>query len=187
MADPQPMPSITAAPAYKGDRSQLTARTTYDFSDYGFVIPWIVSEAFEIVPVNVDDQQAFIFMFPREDIAEERYSLFNLHAFLKFTGTVEEFAHSRGQSVATIELSPSRAYGVEAMTYKRQIAMSNLFKGAEQVITFIGGRPDLLVSDSHTYFTHRHNHYYSGMIHMPGNDERYDALRSILFANIRLV
>lgn len=187
MVEPQTMPSIIAAPAYKGDRSPLFARSTYNFSDYGFVIPWIVAEAFEIVPVNVDDQQAFLFMFPREDIAEGRYSLFNLHAFLKFTGTVEEFAHSRGQSVSTIELSPAQACGVDALTYERQIAMSDLFKGAEQVITFIGGRPDLLVSDSHTYFSHRHNHYYSGMIHMPGNDARYDALRRILFANIRLV
>ena len=65
--------------------------------------------------------------------------------------------------------------------------MSDLFKGAEQVIGFIGGKPDLLVTDSHTYFTHRHNHYYSGLIHMPGDDQRYDTLRRYLFDTIVLV
>jgi hypothetical protein len=65
--------------------------------------------------------------------------------------------------------------------------MKELFEGAPQVIDFIGGRPELLVVDSHLYFQHRHNHYYSGMIHEPGNDDAYDTLRRTLLTGIRLI
>jgi hypothetical protein len=180
-------PLITAAPAYSSSRQQLAQRAYYDLSDYGFVIAGELGDVFEIVPINVDDEQAFFFFFAREDIVQQRYSLFNLHAFLKYSGSVEDFAHSRGESVATIALSPTKAFGTTALTYDRKILMRDLFKGAPQVIDFIGGRPDLLVRDSHTYLTHRHNHYYSGMIHIPGDEARYDALRTLLFGSIELV
>jgi len=78
-------------------------------------------------------------------------------------------------------------FAAPALRYDRKILMSDLFQGAEQVIALIGGRPDLLVRDSHTYLTHRHNHYYSGMIHLPGDDQRYDGLRTMLSDSIRLV
>lgn len=59
----------------------------------------------------------------------------------------------------------------------------DLFEGAPQVIDF----PGVVVVDSHCYFRHRHNHYYSGMLHNPGNDESYERLREQLFAGIQLL
>ena len=65
--------------------------------------------------------------------------------------------------------------------------MSDLFAGAAPVIDFIGGRPGLVVRDSHSYFGHRHNHYYSGMLHLPGDAAKYDKLRATLFELVRFV
>lgn len=180
-------PTITAAPAYRSDRALLQRRLLYDFSDYGLRLPGALAETFEIVPTRADDQELFCFFFPREDIAAGHWSLFNLHVFLNYIGTLESFAHSRGASVATIALSPGSAFGVEALTYEREIAMRDLFQGAPQVIDFIGGRPDLVVRDSHTYFMNRHNHCYTGMLHPSGDSARYDALRTRLFQQVELV
>ena len=187
MSDAQTPPTISAAPAYRTDRTLLAPRASYDFRDYGFEIKSALGGAFEIVPITVSDEEAFLFFFAREDIAAGRYSLFNLHCFLKFIGTVEEFAHTRGASVATIKLVDTTAFGVPALKYDREIMMRDLFKGAESVIDFIGGQPDFLVRDSHTYCGHRHAHFYSGMIHPPGEASRYDTLRRMLFNSIALV
>jgi len=184
---PELAPIITTAPAYGSDRRPLARRMTYEFADFGFTLRGDLAARFEIVPISVTEDEAFIFFFPREDISSNRYSLFNLHAFLKFSGSLEEFAHSRGQSVSTIALSPTSAFGPGALTYDRQILMRDLFRGADAVIDFIGGRPDLLVRDSHIYLGHRHNHYYSGMIHPPGEEARYDTLRGILFDAIAFI
>ena len=86
----------------------------------------------------------------------------------------------------TIKLGPIEILGVPAKTYLRLITMRDLFEGAPQVIEFIGGHPDLEVTDSHIYFQHRHNHYYSGMLHEPGNDEKYNGLRKVLFDGLHL-
>jgi hypothetical protein len=66
--------------------------------------------------------------------------------------------------------------------------MGDLFQGAPQVIDFIGGRPDLEVVDSHVYFSHRHAHYYTGMLHsaeIPADE--MTALRGRMLVGIRLV
>jgi hypothetical protein len=187
MSPPPDSPQIQNAPAYRADRGPLQRRTFYDFADYGFTIPGALGDVFEIVPSMVDEDQAFLFLFPREDIAQKRYSLFNLHVFLKYSGSLADFAHSRGESVSHIALTDTKAFGTSALTYDRQILMRDLFKGGEQVIDFIGGQPDLLVRDSHTYLTHRHAFIYSGMIHLPGDEVRHDELRNIIFSSISLV
>ncbi len=174
-------------PALDSDRAPLRQRLQYDFSDYGFIVSESLAGDFEIVPVQVNDEEAFLFFYPERDLNTPRYSLFNLHCFLKRTGSLEDFAHSLGPSVRTIALSDTTVLGMAAKIYHRMIAMKDLFEGAPQVIDFIGGSPDMVVVDSHCYFFHRHNHYYSGMMHTPGADESYDDLRQRLFAGIHLV
>jgi len=180
-------PTIIAAPVYTADRTPLLRRAQYDFSDYGLRLLGSLTETFEVVPARADEEELFLFFFPREDIAAGRWSLYNLHVFLKYSGALETFAHSRGASVTDIPLSPGRAFGVEALTYEREIAMRDLFQGAPDVIDFIGGRPDFMVRDSHTYFINRHTHCYTGMLHPPGDSTRYDSLRAILFRQVELV
>jgi hypothetical protein len=187
MSPPPDSPQIVNAPAYRADRGPLQQRMFYNFADYGFTIPGALGDPFEIVPITVDEDQAFLFLFTREDIAQKRYSLFNLHVFLKYSGSLVDFAHSRGESVSQITLTNTKAFGTSALAYDREILMCDLFKGGEQVIDFIGGKPDLLVRDSHTYLTHRHAFIYSGMIHLPGDEARHNELRSILFNSITLV
>lgn len=177
--------TVQTSPAYGADRTPLRQRMRYDFSDYGFTIDGNLSSTFEIVPIRADDQEAFMFFFPREDIANGVYSLLNLHIYLKRTGSIEDFAHSLGPSVATIPLSATRAFGLPAVGYSRVITMRALFEGAPQIIDFIGGHPDMTVRDSHVYFMHRHNHCYTGIMHRPGDEARYDALRELLFAGVR--
>lgn len=171
----------------RSDRSPLKSRSRFDFADYGFNVDATLSDDFEIVPTVVSDEEAFLFFFPKCDLGSERYSLYNLHSFLKRTGSIEEFAHSLGASVSTIALDDTVVLATPAKIYRRIIAMKDLFQGAPQVIDFIGGSPELVVVDSHCYFRHRHNHYYSGMIHSLGNDESYDSLRQRLFGGIQLV
>jgi hypothetical protein len=173
--------------ALDNDLRALQERLQYDFSDYGFVVSASLASDFEIVLVSVTDEEAFLFFYPKRDLNSPRYSLFNLHCFLKKTGTLEDFAHSLGPSVRTIGLSDTTVFGLSAKIYHRTIAMKDLFEGAPQVIDFIGGSPEMVVVDSHCYFSHRHNHYYSGMLHSPGEDERYDELRQRLFAGIHLL
>jgi hypothetical protein len=174
-------------PALERDRSPLHERLQYDFSDYAFIVSQSLEKDFEIAPVQVNDEEAFLFLYPRRDLNSPRYSLYNFHCFLKRTATLEDFAHSLGPSVRTISLSDTTAFGLPAKIYRRTIAMKDLFEGAPQVIDLIGGSPEMVVVDSHCYFLHRHNHYYSGMLHSPGSDENYDDLRQQLFAGIHLV
>jgi hypothetical protein len=174
-------------PALERDRSPLQGRLQFDFSDYGFIASQSLEEDFEIVPVQVNDEEAFLFFYPRRDLGSPRYSLYNFHCFLKRSATLEDFAHSLGPSVRAIALSDTTAFGSPAKIYRRTIAMKDLFEGAPQVIDLIGGSPELVVVDSHCYFLHRHNHYYSGMLHEPGSDESYDDLRRTLFDGIHLV
>jgi hypothetical protein len=181
------MAAFRKIPALDRDRGPLQGRLQYDFSDYGFSIRASLATNFEIVPVDVNDDEAFLFFYPRRDLNTVRYSLYNLHAFLKRSGALIDFAHSLGPSVKSIGLDDTTVLGSPAKIYHRTILMKDLFEGAPQVIDFIGGSPDLLVVDSHCYFRHRHNHYYSGMIHSPGEDEDYEALRRELFACIQLV
>jgi hypothetical protein len=175
------------APALALDRGLLATRATYDYSDYGFVVSASLGDTFEIVPSRADDQEAFLFFYPKRDLEAGTFCLFNLHAFLKKTESLDDFAHGLGNSMKHVPLADTRVLGVPARTYARVIAMRDLFDGAPQVIDFIGGTPDLKVRDSHTYFRHRHNHYYTGMLHEPGADAHYDALRAQLFDHIRLV
>ena len=174
-------------PALDRDRGPLQERLRYDFSDYGFIIFASLTRDFEIIPVEVNDDEAFLFFYPKRDLDSPRYSLYNLHCFLKRTGGLEDFAHSLGPSVQTIALSDTTVLGSPAKIYHRTIAMKDLFEGSTQVIDFIGGSPEMVVVDSHCYFRHRHNHYYSGMLHSTGEDESYDDLRQQLFAGIHLV
>jgi hypothetical protein len=176
-----------AIPALKSDRRPLNERGCFDFSDYGFRVRTSLSETFEIAPISIDDSEAFLFFYPKLDLGSSRFSLLNFHCFLKFAGSVDEFAHSRGASVATIGLSDTQCMGVPARYYRRQIAMKDLFQGASQVIDFIGGTPELVVIDMHTYFMHRHAHFYSGLIHEPNDESRYLELRQLLFDGITLV
>lgn len=174
-------------PALANDRLPLTERIRYDFSDYGFVVSGKLSEVFEIVPVQVTEEEAFLFFYPKDDLESGSFSLFNLHVFLKYRGSIEEFAHSRGASVSSIPLDATEAFGLPALTYQRDISMEALFEGAPQVIDFIGGSADLVVRDSHTYFLHRHSHFYTGMLHELPESEKYEMLRRQLFAGVRLV
>jgi hypothetical protein len=174
-------------PALDRDRRPLLIRQQYDFSDYGFTLSASLEKDFLIVPVDVNDGEAFLFFYPRIDLGSPRYSLYNLHCFLKYSGSVEDFAHSRGPSVRTIVLTDTSVLNVLAKIYRRTITMKELFEGSPQVIEFIGGSPELLVIDSHCYFVHRHNHFYSGMLHSPGEDQGYEELRQKLFDGIRLV
>jgi hypothetical protein len=178
---------IDEAPVFSSDRSPLKQRVSFDFRDYGFEIPAGTAELFEIVPTQLSDNEAFLFFFPREDIANGEWSLFNLHVFLKYQGDLEDFAHSRGDSVRNIALSHERPFGITGLGYSRTIQMADLFKGAEQVIRFIGGEPDLEVQDSHFYFMHQHRHCYTGMLHIPGKETRYNSLREALFRGVRFV
>jgi hypothetical protein len=146
-----------------------------------------LAEVFDAIPINVSDDAAFLFFYPKDDLAIGKFSLLNFHSFLKFSGTVTEFAHSRGASVKDIPLQDTTFNGIAAKIYYRTIAMKALFEGAEQVIDLIGGKPDMVVRDSHLYFCYRHRHFYSGMIHEPGDDERYNTLRSRLFSGISMV
>lgn len=174
-------------PARQSDRTPLTERARFDFSDYGFVIDARLEEAFDIVPSRLDGEECFFFFFPLEDMGSGRFSLFNLHCFLKKTGSLDDFAHGLGPSMANISLDDREAFGLPARGYVRQITMANLFQGAPQVIDFIGGRPDMEVRDSHVYFMHRHCHWYTGMLHEPGDEARYDTLRERLMAGIKMV
>lgn len=181
------IPGIDRAPVFATDRSLLTRRASYNFRDYGFEIAPGLSELFDIVPTQLSDEEAFLFFFSREDIANGHWALFNLHVFLKYKGTLDEFAHSRGESVKTIQLSPVTAFGTPGAGYTREINMRDLFKGGEPVIAFIGGDPDRPVRDSHYYFMHQHRHCYTGVLHLPGEEPRYDALRAVLFFGVRFV
>jgi len=174
-------------PALDRGRTPLQERLQYDFSDYGFIVSASLAKSFEIVPVDVNDEEAFLFFYPKRDLNSPRYSLYNFHCFLKLTGTLEDFAHSLGTSVRTIALSDTTVLGSPAKIYRRTITMKDLFEGAPQVIDFIGGSPEMVIVDSHCYFFHRHNHYYSGMLHTPGADGSYDDLRQQLFAGIHLI
>jgi len=182
-----PISGIDKAPVFSTDRSPLKQRTTFDFRDYGFEIPAVTAELFDIVPTQLSDNEAFLFFLSREDIANGEWSLFNLHVFLKYQGSLEDFAHSRGESVRTVALSPASPFGIAGLGYSRTIKMGDLFKGAESVITFIGGEFDRVVRDSHFYFMHQHRHCYTGLLHVPGKETRYDTLRDALFRGVRFV
>jgi len=181
------VPGIDVAPVFASDRSLLTARTSYNFRDYGFEIAAGLAELFDIVPTQLSDEEAFLFFFVREDASNHHWALFNLHVFLKYKGTLEEFARSRGESVRTVPLSPATAFGKPGLGYSREIKMAALFKGGEPVITFVGGEPDRIVRDSHFYFMHQHRHCYTGVLHLTGESGRYDALREVLFRGVRFV
>jgi hypothetical protein len=179
--------SRQAIPALNNDRRPLYERSRFDFSDYGFVVRSSLAETFEIVPIAINGSEGFLFFYPKQDLGSGRFSLLNLHAFLKYVGSIDEFAHSRDTSVAKIALSDTECMGQPGRFYRRQIAMKDLFQGAPPIIDFIGGHPELVVIDMHTYFTHDHAHYYSGLIHEPGDDNGYLALRQLLFDGIHLV
>ena len=181
------VPGIDKAPVFASDRSILTARTNYNFRDYGFEIEAGLGELFDIVPTQLSDEEAFLFFFVREDVSNGSWALFNLHVFLKYKGTLEEFARSRGESVKSVPLSPAVAFGMPGLGYSREIKMADLFKGGEPVITFIGGEPDRVVRDSHFYFMHQHRHCYTGVLHLLGESMRYDTLREVLFRGVQFV
>ena len=86
-------------PALEFDRQILVKRTRNDFSDYGFMVDASLAETFEVSIAHVNDEEAFLFFYPKEDLRSGSFSLYNLHAFLKRTGSLEDFAHSLGQSV----------------------------------------------------------------------------------------
>jgi hypothetical protein len=175
------------APVFSTDRSPLKQRASFDFRDYGFEILGGTAELFDIVPTQVSDNEAFLFFFLREDITNGEWSLFNLHVFLKYQGSLKDFAHSRGESVRAIALSPANPFGIAGLGYSRTIKMADLFKGAESVITFLGGEADRVVRDSHFYFMHQHRHCYTGLLHMPGKETRYDTFREVLFRGVRFL
>ncbi|WP_148287788.1 hypothetical protein [Rhodopseudomonas sp. B29] len=181
------IPGISSAPVFSADRSALKSRTNIDFRDYGFEVAPGTAELFDIVPTQLSDSEAFLFFFPREDIASGEWSLFNLHVFLKYQGSLAEFAHSRGESVRAVELTPATPFGIAGLGYSRTIEMADLFKGGEPVIPFIGGEPGRVVRDSHLYFNHQFRHCYTGLLHLPGRETRYDALREALFRGVRFV
>lgn len=177
--------SIAEAPAFKQDRGPLASRTTLDFIGYGFEVMSSVNGTFEVVPSRLDADEMFLFFFAREDVVAGRWALFNLHMFPKRHEALEPFARSLGESVKTVALASTTAFGKPAIGYARNIAMRDLFKGGEPVIGFIGGEPDRVVADSHLYFKARDACCYTGMLHPPGEDARYQALREKLFKGIR--
>ena len=178
---------IDKAPVFSTDRSPLKQRTSFDFRDYGFEISAGTAELFDIVPTQLSDNEAFLFFFSREDIANGEWSVLNLHVFLKHQGSLEEFAHSRGESVRTVVLVPATAFCIAGLGYSRMIKMGDLFKGAETVTTFIGGEPDRVIRDSHLYFMHQHRHCYTGLLHLPGKETKYDVVREVLFRGVRFI
>lgn len=176
------------APARSLDTALLTGRTSYDFSDYGFAVSGMLARAFDIRPAHADDEEAFLFFWPRALPPEKGFALFNFHCFLKKTGSLEDFARGLGPSMATVPLEPWPVLGAEAIGYSREITMKDLFSGAPQVIDFIGGDPELVVTDSHVYFNHRHAHFYTGMLHSADvPPEQMAELRENLLSGIRLV
>lgn len=178
---------MTAA-ARNLDTALLEARALYDFGDYGFEIDGRLAEPFDIRPARADDEEAFLFFWPRSLAPESGFALFNFHCFLKKTGPIEQFARSLGPSMADAALRPWPVLGKESIGYSRRIRMGELFVAAPQVIDFIGGDPDLEVADSHLYFSHRHAHFYTGMLFSADVDAgRMDGLRAELLAGIRLV
>lgn len=175
------------APARSLDPAPLTARSRYDFGDYGFQLDGRLADQFDIRLARADEE-AFMFFWPRAIPPEHGFALFNFHCFLKKTGSLEEFARGLGPSMAEVELRPWPVLGQESIGYSRRILMGDLFVAAPQVIDFIGGHPDLEVADSHLYFTHRHAHFYTGMLFSAGVDaDPMEALRAALLAGIRLV
>ena len=179
--------SLPQAPIFSSDASFLSNRILYDFRDYGFELRSSLDNIFKIIPTVVSDQECFIFFFPNEDISNNRWSLLNVHVFLKRIGSIEDFAHSLGESVRQVILKPEIAFGNPAQGYSRTIAIGDLFKGNESVIAFLGADPKSIARDSHYYFLHHHNHCYTGLIHLVGDEFRYDELRSILFKGVRFI
>ena len=166
----------------------MEGRATYNFRDYGFETIAHLNEKFEIVPASLTGEEAFLFFFARDDVANGRWALFNLHIFNKRTGSLEDFAHGLGESVRDVPLAPVKAFpGIEAIGYSRTISMADLFKGGEPVISFVGGEPGWIVRDSHYYFMHQHRHCYTGVLHHPGQERRYDSLRHEIFNEVRFV
>ncbi|HWT14013.1 MAG TPA: hypothetical protein VN231_14760 [Allosphingosinicella sp.] len=177
-----------AAAARQLDRAALLSRARYDFGDYGFRFDAALDDAFDIRPSRADGEEAFFFFWPRAFPPEAGFALFNFHCFLKKTGSLESFARGLGPSMADAPLEPWPLLGVEGLGYSRRIAMGELFQAAPQVIDFIGGSPDLEVTDSHLYFSHRHAHFYTGMLHSAEIDSgRMAQLRGQLLAGIGLV
>jgi len=179
--------SLRDAPVLKTDRKVVRDRTCYDFRDYGFVVSSTAVSVFEVVATRADDEEAFLFFFNRDDLVSDHWALMNLHVFLKRTEPLADFAHTLGPSVATIPLQPVTVFGKPGLGYSREIAMQDLFMGAPEVIKFIGGAPEMIVRDSHYYFRHRHAHAYSGLLHPPGAEQRYDALRQVLFSSVEFI
>lgn len=175
------------APVLHLDRTPLEERAVFDFWEYGFRVSGRLRERFEIVPSTLDGSEAFLFFFPRDDLEAGSFSLLNLHAFVKREGPLEAFARSLGESVRTVPLTETQILGRPGLTYSRRIRMRDLFEGGEQVIPFIGGTPELEVRDSHTYFRHRLNHYYTGLLHTSRDHARYDAIQASLLEGIELV
>ena len=178
---------IAQAPVYSSDRSILKKRACYDFRDYGFLLRPGISDLFDVVPTRATEEECFLFCFPRDDVASGRWSVFNLHVFLKRTGSLEDFAHGLGESVRQVPLAPVEVFKRNGLGYSRTITMGELFKGAEAVIAFLGAEPNRPVRDSHFYFRHRYAHCYTGVIHLPGEEARYDGLRSALFELVEFI
>lgn len=171
----------------QADSVRLNDRLSLDFRDYGFLIHGRIRRHFDVYLTRLDDEEAFLFFYPKDTDVEAPFALFNLHCYLKRTGSIENFAHSLGASVASLSLEPVVVFGIDGLTYSRRITMRDLFEGAPNIIDFIEGRPEMSVRDSHTYFRHRHAHYYTGMLHESDDDLHYDALRSCLLCSIELV
>ena len=179
------MSGIAQAPVFKLDREQLEARTVIDFCDYGFTIASGTREMFDIVPTILSQEQGFLFFFPQADVRAGRWSLLNLHIFTAYQGSLEEFAHSRGESVRSIPLDPVTAFGLPAIGYDRVITIAELFKGGENVIDFIGADPVWTVRDSHYYFQNGTHYCYSGLLHPAEADPlAYELIRETLFKGI---
>jgi hypothetical protein len=179
------MTGITEAPAFKLDRSPIRERTTIDFRDYGFLIAEKAIDNFDVVPSILSADEGFLLFFPREDLRNEKWSLLNLHIFKNQPEDIEKFARSRGASVSEIALTPITAFALPGFGYDRTITIAELFRGAEQVIDFIGADPAWVVRDSHYYFRHGDDCCYTGIIHAADADPcTYDALRATLFAGV---
>ncbi len=175
------------APAHKLPVDKLERRLYYDFSDYHFKLSDKLSRNFYIVPSQIEKDEAFLFFFPIKDLQSQIFSLFNFHCFAHQHVSLEKFARNLGDSVRYQPLEVTNIFGQEGLAYRRNIPLKKLFKGAEHLISFIGGDPNMLVRDSHNYFKYRDNYYYSGMLHLPGNNDEYKNLRAELFEGIQLI
>lgn len=172
---------VKLPPCLRGDKQTLNNSQTFGFLRFGLLIDCDVERDFLVSVASHSDKELFLFFAPRKDLKTDQFSLFNLHVFTDKTGTLDEFGHGLGESVADLKFSATSVFGVSALTYERRLTMDELFSGNQKIITFIGGHGDLDVRDSHTYFFSKGElHAYFGMLHSSDDNAKYCSMFPVI-------